>query len=68
MYQAEKHLLKRVDKIGLAFVPGLMFVGGTVNLYLALRIFQQYQKDKEIVNVLSEYGVFVDSRTGDEKA
>lgn len=61
-------MLKRLDKFGLIFVPSIMMIGGTVNLYMAYNIFSGYQEDKELINVLINGGVVLDNKSSDEKA
>ena len=58
---------KWFEVAGLALVPSLMFVGGTVNMYLAMGIFNTYQQDKEIITILEAEGINLSHLPLDEK-
>ena len=58
---------KWFEVAGLALVPSLMFAGGTINMYLALGIFNTYQQDKEIIAVLEAEGINLGQMPLEEK-
>ncbi len=66
-YKTERHNMKWLDKVGVVFVPCLLIVGGSVNMYHAWRIFQGYREDKELLGVLQSEGVILDALTLEEK-
>ena len=50
--------VSRGDKIGLFVAPLFCFIGGSINLYLAIDILKNYQKEREMWRVMNEEGLF----------
>ncbi len=57
IYKIERYSLSRLDKFGFVFVPSVLFVGGTINLYQAWGILHKYKEEKEIMGLLMELGM-----------
>ena len=46
------------DKIGLFVIPAICFIGGSLNLYLAVKIIKNYKEERELWSVLSQEALF----------
>ena len=40
--------IKFIDKFGMVCIPLILFIGGSVNLYSAMRLFSNYTKERQI--------------------
>ena len=47
-----------MDRYSMSFFPLVMFIGGTVNLYMAVQLMQTYRQEKQIWEILASEGVF----------
>lgn len=61
-------MLSRIDKFGLTLVPGVMFLGGSFNLYAAYCILGNYTQDKELVGILEGEGISWEEKSAAQKA
>ena len=54
-YQLKKigKVVSRGDKLGLLVVPMFCFIGGSINLYLAVNILRNYRQEREVWQVLN---------------
>ena len=51
-------IVSRWEKLGLWIVPIFCFIGGSINLYLAVDILRDYRQEREIWHTLNEEGIF----------